>query len=129
MTPKTSTFFDLKTCLGKSYRHSGCNLGSILLEADILCPLSPSFRRRRKFMCTRLSAFRFTEDVKYKKPSLPKLKQNHKTDPKTQTTTLFRTTILGALSTFTMILAIPASRKCSKWFQLEKVVVLHHSSC
>ena len=23
MAPKTSTFFDLKTCLGKSYRHSG----------------------------------------------------------------------------------------------------------
>ena len=22
MAPKTSTFFDLKTCLGKSYRHS-----------------------------------------------------------------------------------------------------------
>ena len=24
MAPKTSTFFDLKTCLGKSYRHSTC---------------------------------------------------------------------------------------------------------
>ena len=23
MAPKTSTFFDLKTCLGKSYRHGG----------------------------------------------------------------------------------------------------------
>ena len=32
MAPKTSTFFDLKTCLGKSYRHSsggGVRLGPV----------------------------------------------------------------------------------------------------
>ena len=39
MAPKTSTFFDLKTCLGKSYRHSISPFSSLFTP---FLPSSPS---------------------------------------------------------------------------------------
>ena len=48
MAPKTSTFFDLKTCLGKSYRHSRP-------PPHTMCPtafLAPTLTAKTCFICT-----------------------------------------------------------------------------